>query len=62
MRELDRVARERDCYIRHQIQAANGRRQGEWREHIVGTFEGEYAGRARLAQGKRTVDRVGGPE
>ena len=28
----------------------------------MGTLEGEYPGRTRLAQGTRTVDRIGGPE
>ena len=62
MGQLDGIARERDCHVRHQVQSANGRCQGERREHVVWAFEGEDPGRTRLAQGTGTVDRIGGPE
>ena len=60
--QLDRIARERDCDIGHQIQAAHGRRQGQWREHVVRALEGEHPGCAGLAQREGTVNGIGGPE
>ena len=62
MGQLDGIARERDCHVRHQVQSTNGRCQGQRGEHVMWAFEGEDPGRTGLAQSTGTVDRIGGPE
>ncbi len=60
--EMNRVARKRDCDVGHQVEATDGRRQRERREHVVGPLEGEHPARPRFAEGPRLLDRIDGPE
>ena len=41
VREVNRVAGERDRDVGHQVQPANRRRQRERRDHVVRSLEGE---------------------
>ena len=62
MGELNRIARERDGDVGHQIQPAGRRRQGQRREHVVRALEGEHPGSPGVTQGMSAPDGVGGPE
>ena len=60
--ELDRVARECDRHIGHQVQPADSRRKRQWGEHIVRALEGEHPRCAGFTQGTGPLDGIGGPE
>ena len=62
MGEMNRVAGKRNCDVGHQIKTADGRRQRERGEDVVGSLEGENPARARIAVGPRLLDRIDGPE
>ena len=58
MREVNRVAGERDRDVGHQVQPANRRRQRERRDHVVRSLEGEDPAGPGVAQGSRALDRI----
>ena len=62
VRQLNRVARERDRDVGHQVQAGHPGSQRERREHVVRSLEGEYPGRAGRLEGLGPLDRVSRPE
>ena len=57
--QVNRVARECDSHIGHQVQAGHGRRQRQRGEHIVRPLEGGDSAGARVAKLPRAVGRVG---
>jgi hypothetical protein len=59
VRQMNRVARERDCHISHQVQVRDGGRERQGREHVVRAFEGGDAARAGITQRPRAVSSVG---
>jgi hypothetical protein len=61
MRQVYRVARERNRHIRHETQAAHRGGQGQRGEDVVRSFEGGNAARADIAQLTRTLDGIGEP-
>jgi hypothetical protein len=61
MRQVYRVARERNRHIRHEIQAAYRGGQGQRGEDVVRSFEGGDAARPGIAQLTRTLGGIGEP-
>ena len=61
MRQMDRVARERNCDIRHQTQTAHRGGHGQRGEDVVRTFEGGNATGAGVAQLARALGGIREP-
>ena len=59
VRQMNRVAWERDRDIGHQVEAGDRCRQRQRREHIVRPFEGGDAAGAGITQRPRAVSSVG---
>jgi hypothetical protein len=59
MRQVYGVARERDCHVRHEIQATYRGGQRQWGEDVVRSFEGCDAARPGIAQLTRTLGGIG---
>ena len=57
--QVNRVARECDSHIGHQVQAGHGRRQRQRREHVVRSLEGGDAAGTGVAKLPRAVGCVG---
>ncbi|BBZ38007.1 hypothetical protein MCNS_10700 [Mycobacterium conspicuum] len=61
MRQVYRVARERDCHIGHQTETAHRGGHGQRSEDVVRSLEGGNATGAGVAQLARTLGGIGEP-
>ncbi len=59
MGEMNRIARERDSHVGHQIQAGHRCRQRQRREDVVRALEGGDAACARITELPSALSRVG---